>query len=189
MGSQLNLSGNDLAAERMEKANKIMLQWYETVLQFPLPSLGDPGLISQFSSTGYFWTKEITTVDGWKTIHHPYIIDHPMISVDWKAINNTVLQVLADTTGKDTGQGYGSGVIKSFDGRFDDKKCLYKVILVANVAVFGYRIDLFHTDPPFGHADHVSTPIDAIPLAYTIPNDMSVIGRRFMTVEELDRYN
>ncbi|GJJ06751.1 hypothetical protein Clacol_000947 [Clathrus columnatus] len=203
MGSQLNFSENELANERMEKADKLLLQWYETVFQIPLPPSGDPSLLYRMIGQGYFLTENITTIDGWEYIYQPHKSGDPKISVDWNAIDNTIVKALADTTGKDTGQGYGTGVVRPFDGKYDGQKCIYKLALVAvsfsfqngeynifqPVALFGYRVYFFLTDPPFRYGDHVPRPIHDEPYTDKIPNDVSVIGRKIMTVEELDRYN
>ncbi|GJJ06741.1 hypothetical protein Clacol_000937 [Clathrus columnatus] len=204
------LSENQLAVAREEKVNKLMLLWYETALQMPPPSLSDPNLVYNTKKTDYYLTNAISSIGDWISnrprIYDPdWIENQPTISVDWTAVNSTISQVLADTTGKDTSQGYSTCVIKSFDGKFNDIKCLYKLIIVAvsfnfsnweyltieNVTAFGYWVYLFHTDPPFRYAEEVLGPthVEPQPLAYKVPNDMSIVGKKFMTVEELDRYN
>ncbi|GJJ06752.1 hypothetical protein Clacol_000948 [Clathrus columnatus] len=209
----------DLGMERQKKILDLITLWYKTAAQTDPPPVTDKSILSYNSKVTYYYTYDVQQKSN--------ILNLVMVGltaavagitgvvIDFGTIANLVSQSLSDTTQNETGQGYSTCVMRSFEGEFMGKKCLYKPMVVAvsfnfsaseyktsaSVAAFGYWVYLFVTEPPFlaasgerhHHHNHNHHPrrfrtIEGQPLAFELPEDMEIVGKKFMTKAELDAF-
>ncbi|GJJ06742.1 hypothetical protein Clacol_000938 [Clathrus columnatus] len=115
-----------------------------------------------------------------------------------------VSQSLADATHHE--QSYSTFAMRSFEGEFMGKRCIYKPMVVfkfsaskyktsASVAAFGYWVYLFVTEPPFSAAsgeyhhhlhnhDQKACRLSSFEgkyLTFELPANMEMVGKKFMT--------
>ncbi|GJJ06708.1 hypothetical protein Clacol_000904 [Clathrus columnatus] len=161
--SKTDLEHNVKAMERKKKMEALMYQWYETVTQTTPPPTNDPNLLFHLAVTSYYYTSNIRPE---LSVDFPIKkLPHLEMTFNVAAVVNTILSSLADTTKHQTDEGYSTCVIHSFEGTFDKKKCLFKLILVAisfnfssseyntdqDVALFSYWVYFLHTENPLGY--------------------------------------
>ncbi|GJJ06722.1 hypothetical protein Clacol_000918 [Clathrus columnatus] len=202
----------DLAMERQKKILDLMTLWYKTAAQVDPPPVTDPSILSYNSKVTYYYTAHIQQQSHMIGLVlaglNAAVAGITGVTIDYNGIANLVSQSLADTTLNETSQGYSTCVLRSFVGKFMDINCLYKPMVVAvsfnfsaseyqssaDVAAFGYWVYLFVTALPFfspsdgGH----KAPLKSVKgelLSFQLPDDMEIVGKRFMTKAELDAFS
>ncbi|GJJ06754.1 hypothetical protein Clacol_000950 [Clathrus columnatus] len=201
----------DLGMERQKKILDLITLWYKTAAQTDPPPVTDKSILSYNSKVTYYYTYDVQQKSNILNLViaglNAAVAGITGVVIDFNSIANLVAQSLTDTTLNETGQGYSTCVLQSFQGEFMGTKCLYKPMVVAvsfnfsateyktsaNVAAFGYWVYLFVTALPFRSADEEYNPrrfrtVEGQPLAFEIPNDMQIVGKRFMTKAELDAF-
>ncbi|GJJ06724.1 hypothetical protein Clacol_000920 [Clathrus columnatus] len=202
----------DLGMERQRKILDLMTLWYRTAAQTDPPPVTDPSILSYNSRVSYYYTAHIQQQNHMLPLIltglNAAVSGIPGVVLDHSAIANLVAQSLADTTQNETGQGYSTCVMSSFLGRFMDIPCLYRPMVVvvsfnfsaseyqtsASVAAFGYWIYLFVTALPFfSPSDEGTRPLSKSVkgelLSFQLPDDMTIVGKRWMTQAELDAFS
>ncbi|GJJ06728.1 hypothetical protein Clacol_000924 [Clathrus columnatus] len=201
----------DLGMERQKKILELITLWYKTAAQTDPPPVTDPSILSYNSKVTYYYTYDVQKSSNILNLVisglNAAVAGISGVVIDYNSIANLVAQSLSDTTQNETGQGYSTCVMKSFEGEFMGKRCLYKPMVVAvsfnfsaseyktsaSVAAFGYWVYLFCTEPPFFSASEEYNPrrfksIEGQPLKFELPNDMEIVGKKFMTKAELDAF-
>ncbi|GJJ06764.1 hypothetical protein Clacol_000960 [Clathrus columnatus] len=201
----------DLGLERQKKILDLITEWYKAAAQTDPPPVTDKSILSYNSKVTYHYTYDVQKSSNIlplvMTGLTAAVAGITGVVIDFATIGNLVAQSLADTTHHETSQGYSTCVLKSFEGEFMGKRCLFKPMVVAvsfnfsaseyntsaSVAAFGYWVYLFVTEPPFfsekvkGAPNRLRT-IDGHPLKFDIPHDMEIVGQKFMTKAELDAF-
>ncbi|GJJ06744.1 hypothetical protein Clacol_000940 [Clathrus columnatus] len=216
----------DLGMERQKKILDLITLWYKTAAQTDPPPVTDKSILSYNSKVTYYYTYDVQQKSNISNIVlvglSAAVAGIIGVVIDFNSIANVVAQSLSDTTQNETGQGYSTCVMRTFEGEFMGIRCLYKPMVVAvsfnfsaseyktsaSVAAFGYWVYLFVTEPPFlaasGEAHHYrhrryynpnNNPnpqrfksVEGQTLAFELPEDMEIVGKKFMTKAELDAY-
>jgi len=208
----------DKGMERQSKILKLMDQWYKQATQATPPPATDPSVLSYNSLCTYYYTKDTQNKNNIQSLVtqglNAAIQGLTGVTIDSSSIEGVVSSALANTTKNETSQGFSTCVLKSFEGTFNDTKCLYKPMVVAvsfnfssseyntseNVAAFGYWVYLLCTERPLGDAsaeDLVDGEADengllqfnsihGEKLKYKVPKDMSIVGKKYKTLHQLD---
>ncbi|GJJ06750.1 hypothetical protein Clacol_000946 [Clathrus columnatus] len=201
----------DLGMERQKKILDLITLWYKTAAQTDPPPVTDPSILSYNSKVSYYYTSDTQKSSNIMNLVlaglSAAVAGLTGVKIDTNLIANLVTQSLAETTKNETSQGYSTCVLKSFEGEFMSKRCLYKPMVVAvsfnfsaseyktsaSVAAYGYWVYLFCTEPPLFSAKVEGAPnrlrtIQGYPLKFDIPHDMEIVGKKYMTKAELDRF-
>ncbi|GJJ06747.1 hypothetical protein Clacol_000943 [Clathrus columnatus] len=195
--------------ERRKKIFGLLTEWYKAAAQTDPPPVTDKSILAYDSKVSYYYTSDVqqksNILDLVLTRLTAAVAEFTGLVVDFNSIGDLVAQSLADTTRHETSQGYSTCVLRSFEGEFSGKRCLFKPMVVAvsfnfsaseyktsgSVAAFGYWVYLFCTEPPFfsekveGAPSRLRT-VHGEPLEFDIPHDMEIVGKKFMTTAELD---
>ncbi|GJJ06762.1 hypothetical protein Clacol_000958 [Clathrus columnatus] len=206
----------DLGMERQKKILDLVTEWYKAAAQTDPPPVTDKSILSYNSKVSYYYTYDVQQTSNILSLVMTgltaAVAGITGVVIDFNSIASVVSQSLADTTQNETSQGYSTCVLKSFQGEFMGTKCLYKPMVVAvsfnfsaseyqtsaSVAAYGYWVYLFVTALPFltsseeGYNHHRRRHYRTIQgevLDFEIPDDMEIVGRRFMTKAELDAHS
>ncbi|GJJ06729.1 hypothetical protein Clacol_000925 [Clathrus columnatus] len=193
----------DLAIERQKKILDLLYEWYKQIVQVDPPPVADPSILSYNSKVSYYYTSDVRNLRKVLKLVEQGLTAAvgglPGVTIDFDSIVNFVAETLVGTTKHETGEGYGTGVIKKFEGEIGGKKCIFRPMVVAvafnfaaseyhtsaPVTAFGYWIYLFVTEPrsedDHHHRHHHFKSIKGHTLTFELPTDIDIVGKRSET--------
>ncbi|GJJ06766.1 hypothetical protein Clacol_000962 [Clathrus columnatus] len=200
----------DLAIERQKKILDLIYEWYKECVQSDPPPVSDPSILSYNSKVSYYYTSDVRNLRKVLKLVEQGLTAAvgglPGVIIDFDSIVNLVAETLVSTTRHKIGESYGTCVMRKFAGEIGGQKCNFRPLVIAvafnfaaseyhtsaPVTAFGYWVYLFVTEPEseegHHHHHHHFKSIKGHTLTFELPTDIDIVGKRFITKEELDMH-